>query len=96
MRRRLKKKQKPLEKWLKKNRITTLILTGWASDACVDSAARTGFYDGFNIIAISDCLASLGSKKRDMNFYKRFYDAKIFNSKSFLKRWKSLNTKNTK
>ena len=74
-----------LEKWLKKNKIKNLVLTGWATDACVDSAARTGFYKGFNIVAIKDCLASLGNKKRDLEFYKRFYDARIFDSKSFLK-----------
>jgi ureidoacrylate peracid hydrolase len=74
------------EKWLKQNKITTLILTGYASDVCVDSIARTGFMKGYKIVAVEDCLASAEDKARDMRFYRRQYTAQVLNSRSLFNR----------
>ena len=74
-----------LEKYLQEQGITTIVLIGGSSDVCVDSTARTGFQKGFYIVAIKDCLVSLGNKQRDLEFYKKYYGARITNHKDFLK-----------
>ena len=70
-------------KWLKKNNIKTLILTGCQTDVCVDSTARSGFMKGYNIVAIEDCLASTSNSnhKRVLDFMSKYYDAQIRSSK---------------
>lgn len=72
---------KNLEKWLKNNKIDTLILAGFTSDVCVDSTARSGFMKGFHIIALKDCIASSDNKNKDIQFYKKYYNASIIGSK---------------
>lgn len=72
--------------WLKKNTIHTLILAGCTTDVCVDSTARSAFMEGFNIIAVEDCLASNTKEdhERALDFYKKYYDASIITSKDLL------------
>ena len=78
-----------LEKWLKENNIDTLVLTGFSSDVCVDSTARSGFMKGFYITAIKNCLASLGNKARDMEFYRNYYGAEVMDAEEFLRRYEN-------
>ncbi len=73
-----------LLKWLKSNNIKFLILTGFSSDVCVDSTARSGFMNGFYVITVKDCLESLGNKKKDMAFYEKYYGALVINSRKLL------------
>jgi len=79
---------KKLIKWLKKNKIKTLILTGCQTDVCVDSTARSGFIKGYYIVAIEDCLASTinSNHKRVIKFMSRYYGAQIRSSKVCLRK----------
>lgn len=77
-----------LENYLREEGINTLILVGGSSDVCVDSTARTGFQKGFFIIAVEDCLVSLGDRKKDIEFFKKYYDAKIVKHQDLIKELK--------
>jgi len=43
---------------LRSNRIRTLIITGTATNVCVESTAREGFMLDYNIVLVKDCVAS--------------------------------------
>lgn len=43
---------------LKARGIETLVMTGITTDCCVDSTARTGFHNGYNIFLVSDACAA--------------------------------------
>ena len=43
---------------LRSNRIRTLIITGTATNVCVESTAREGFMRDYNIVLVKDCVAS--------------------------------------
>jgi ureidoacrylate peracid hydrolase len=44
-----------LELMLKSRRLSTLILTGGGTGACVESTARDGFMLDYDIVVVSDC-----------------------------------------
>jgi ureidoacrylate peracid hydrolase len=53
-----------LELWLRSFRVDTLVFTGIDTYICVESSVRDGFNKGFDIILISDCIAS---RKQDLH-----------------------------
>ncbi len=81
-----------LEKYLKKQKINHIVVMGGSSDVCVDSTARTGFQKGFYIVALEDCLVSLENKQKDLEFYRRYYGAKIIGHKEFLDEFQLLHS----
>ena len=48
----------PLDGILRKNGIRTLIMTGVATNVCVDSTLRDGFFSGYHIVLLEDCVGS--------------------------------------
>ena len=47
-----------LETWLKKKRITTLIICGTVTNWCVDSTIREAYHKDYKIVAVADCISS--------------------------------------
>ena len=48
----------PLDGILHKNDIRTLVMTGVATNVCVDSTLRDGFFAGYYIVLLEDCVGS--------------------------------------
>jgi ureidoacrylate peracid hydrolase len=48
----------PLDGILRKNDIRTLVMTGVATNVCVDSTLRDGFFAGYYIVLLEDCVGS--------------------------------------
>ncbi len=48
----------PLDGILRKHEIQTLIVTGVATNVCVDSTLRNGFFLGYYIVLLEDCVGS--------------------------------------
>jgi nicotinamidase-related amidase len=45
--------------------VRNLVLAGFLTNCCVESAMRTGFENGFHIITLADCMAAtLGRRAR--------------------------------
>lgn len=54
-----------LEEHLRARGIDTLLMTGIATDCCVDATARAGFHRGFHIFIVSDACASYEKELHD-------------------------------
>lgn len=54
-------KNPALDRYLRAKGIETLIITGVATNVCVDSTLRDGFFHGYNIVLLEDCVASNSS-----------------------------------
>jgi ureidoacrylate peracid hydrolase len=48
----------PLDEILRRNDIRTLVMTGVATNVCVDSTLRDGFFAGYYIVLLEDCVGS--------------------------------------
>lgn len=48
----------PLDDLLRARGIKTLIITGVATNVCVDSTLRDGFFHGYYIVVLDDCVGS--------------------------------------
>lgn len=48
----------PLDEVLRKHGIETLVVTGVATNVCVDSTLRDGFFLGYYIVLLEDCVGS--------------------------------------
>lgn len=48
----------PLDDLLRSRGIRTLVLTGVATNVCVDSTLRDGFFHGYHIVVLEDCVGS--------------------------------------
>jgi ureidoacrylate peracid hydrolase len=48
----------PLDGILRKRNIQTLVITGVATNVCVDSTLRDGFFLGYYIVVLEDCVGS--------------------------------------
>jgi ureidoacrylate peracid hydrolase len=55
---------------LRSRGIRTLAVAGFLTNCCVESTARTGYERGFNIIALSDCAATLSDDEQRFTFEK--------------------------
>jgi ureidoacrylate peracid hydrolase len=47
-----------LDDYLRDNGIRTLVMTGVATNVCVDSTLREGFFRGYHIVVLEDCVGS--------------------------------------
>ena len=47
-----------LDAWLREQKIETLLFTGVATNVCVDSTLRAGFFLGYNVVLVEDCVGS--------------------------------------
>jgi ureidoacrylate peracid hydrolase len=48
----------PLDSLLRSRGIRTLVVTGVATNVCVDSTLRDGFFLGYHIVLVEDCVGS--------------------------------------
>ena len=65
--------------------IKTLAVAGFLTNCCVESTARTGYEKGFNIVALSDCAATLSDEEQQFTFKKNLpMFARILTHKEFL------------
>ena len=45
--------------------ITTIALTGFLTNCCVESTMRTGYEKGYHVITLSDCLAAMSAEEHE-------------------------------
>lgn len=78
----------PLDNILRANGIRTLILTGVATNVCVESTARDGFMMDYHIVLPSDLTAGVSDQAKQMSLYniKTFF-GEVVESKEILKTW---------
>ena len=70
---------------LRSRGIKTLVVAGFLTNCCVESTARTGYERGFNIVALSDCSATLSEEEQRFTFEKNLpMFARILTHKEFL------------
>ncbi len=70
---------------LRSRGIKTLAVAGFLTNCCVESTARTGYERGFNIVALSDCAATLSDEEQRFTFDKNLpMFARILTHKEFL------------
>jgi nicotinamidase-related amidase len=48
----------------------TLVVGGFLTNCCVESTVRTGYEKGFNMVALSDCTATLSDEEQRFTFEK--------------------------
>ena len=48
----------------------TLVVGGFLTNCCVESTVRTGYEKGFNMVALSDCTATLSKEEQSFTFEK--------------------------
>jgi len=66
------------EKYLRKNKIDTIVVCGFFMDICVDSAMRTAYQKGYCTTLLKDATASLFFEQEKIEeFMEKFYDTKI-------------------
>jgi len=53
-----------VKKWLRKNKIENLIITGIFGDACVNATINGGFSKGYNIVILKDLIETTDQKHR--------------------------------
>ena len=70
---------------LRSRGIKTLVVAGFLTNCCVESTARTGYEKGFNVVALSDCAATLSEEEQSFTFEKNLpMFARILTHKQFL------------
>lgn len=55
---------------LRSRGIKTLVVAGFLTNCCVESTARTGYEKGFQVVALSDCAATLSEEEQHFTFEK--------------------------
>lgn len=77
-----------LDKFLRSNGIKTLVLTGLATNVCVESTARDGFMLDYNIVVPEDLTegTSMEAKKWSLFNINTFF-GEVVNSKDLLTSW---------
>jgi ureidoacrylate peracid hydrolase len=70
---------------LRSRGIKTLAVAGFLTNCCVESTARTGYEKGFNMVALSDCAATLSDEEQRFTFEKNLpMFARILTHEQFL------------
>lgn len=80
-----------LEQFLHANNIKTLVVTGVATNICVDTAARDAFIRGYYPVVVSDMTegTSPGAKEHALSNMESFY-AQVLTSQDLLRCWNIL------
>jgi ureidoacrylate peracid hydrolase len=58
-------KDTPLDRELRARGVKTLVMTGVATNVCVDSTLREGFFLGYHIVVAEDCVGSANQLGHD-------------------------------
>jgi nicotinamidase-related amidase len=70
---------------LRSRGIQTLVVAGFLTNCCVESTARTGYERGFQVIALSDCAATVSEEAQEFTFTKNLpMFARILTHQQFL------------
>ena len=76
-----------LNKYLKKNKIKNLIITGVFGEGCVNATINGGFAKGYNFIILKDLIETIDGRQKLLNLLKKETWPKMFgkaiNSKEF-------------
>ena len=80
----------PLDGILRANEIRTLILTGVATNVCVESTARDGFMMDYHIVVPSDLTAGVSDEAKKMSLYNiGTFFGEVVESGRILQTWES-------
>jgi ureidoacrylate peracid hydrolase len=83
---------KKLEKFLKKKKISNLVILGAYSDVCVDSSVRSAFTKGYNVIVPKDLIGTVEERSAHMDnsvdIWNKFF-AHVLSSSNILRLWGS-------
>lgn len=76
-----------LDLTLRELKVDTLVLTGVATDICVQHTAADAFYRNYDIIVVSDATATLTDEAHEyaLNYMSRVYKAKTLSTSDVLK-----------
>lgn len=86
----------PLEAILRAKGIKTLILTGVATNVCVESTARDGFMRDYHIVVLSDLTAGVTDRARHMSLWNiATFFGHVLESKGILDTWRKASRKAT-
>ena len=78
----------PLDAILRANGIRTLILTGVATNVCVESTARDGFMLEYHIVLPSDLTAGVNDQAKQMSLYNiNTFFGEVVESNSIVSAW---------
>lgn len=78
----------PLDNILRANGIGTLILTGVATNVCVESTARDGFMMDYHIVLPSDLTAGVSDQAKQMSLYNiNTFFGEVVQSETILQSW---------
>lgn len=57
---------------LRSRGITTIALSGFLTNCCVESTMRTGYEKGYQVITLTDCTATLSEEEQKLSVEKNF------------------------
>jgi nicotinamidase-related amidase len=78
-----------LDLLLRSNDIKTLLMTGFATNVCMETTARHGFVKGYYIVAVSDCTDSPSKHEYDAALFNiKVYFGKVATSDEIATHWK--------
>ncbi len=85
----------PFDAILRANGIKTLILTGVATNVCVESTGRDGFMMDYHIVVPSDLTAGVTDQVKEMSLYNLgTFFGHVVESEQILRAWEDLAHKN--
>ncbi|BDH60278.1 peroxyureidoacrylate/ureidoacrylate amidohydrolase RutB [Lysinibacillus sp. PLM2] len=80
-----------LDTVLRTLKVETLIMTGVATNVCVESTARDGFMRDYNIVFLEDCTASYSREAHEMTLKNiSGFFGEVANSKELANVWESI------
>ncbi|MBV9120789.1 MAG: cysteine hydrolase [Chloroflexi bacterium] len=76
---------------LRSHRIETIIMTGEATNVCVESTARDGYMRDYNVIFTSDCTAAHSEAEHEAALHNiRIHFGRVVSSKEIVAAWQAL------
>jgi ureidoacrylate peracid hydrolase len=79
-----------LDLLLRSQGIRTLLLTGFATNVCVETTARHGFVKGYYIVLVSDCTAANTAQEHEMALFNiQSYFGRVATSGEIISIWGS-------
>ncbi len=79
--------QTPLDTWLKKHQINTIIVTGVTTHICPLLTCADAYYRGYNIIALQDCLGTYEGQRFALRYMKEQFNAQVIDAKKLIKQF---------
>lgn len=80
-----------LDTVLRTLKVETLIMTGVATNVCVESTARDGFMRDYNIVFLEDCTASYSREAHEMTLKNMSgFFGEVTNSKELANEWEGI------